>query len=110
MDLVIRGRSQDHREQGHGTRGGPEWSQAGQDHGAREDQSGARQDRTIKRGGRSRWVRERRRQQLSSSVHQREPEAQGRVAAAAEWPSLTQQQFQNKPARDERVGQGAQVF
>lgn len=43
-------------------------------------------------------VHESKKQQLSAGVHQREPEAQDRVAAQR-WSSLNQlQQFQNKPA------------
>lgn len=80
MDLVIRGRSQDQ----HGvspsdtgrTRmepgrtgpegvGGPEWSQAVQE----------------QRGPKNRKQQQ---QQMSSSLHQREPEAQGRVAAESD--------------------------
>lgn len=42
-------------EQGHGRRGGPQWSQAGQDlRGRRRTRGGARQYRTSGRGGKSR--------------------------------------------------------
>ena len=59
MDLVIRGRSQDQRgarpwdsgrtrvepgRTGPWGKGGPEWSQAGQDHGAREDHKAWREE------------------------------------------------------------------
>lgn len=102
MDLVIRGRSQDQR-------GARPW-ETGR---AGEDQSGARQDRTRGRRrtrvvpgrtgpvgveGGAEWAQKSRKQQtqLSASVHQREPEAQGRVAA--QWPSL-KQRFQSKPSQ-----------
>lgn len=88
------------------------WSQAGQDQRAWADHSVSRQDqwawREKQRGPREREAA------TAASVHQREPEAQCRVATpptAAEWPSPKQlQQFQSKPASDQRVGRGSSVF
>ncbi len=106
MDLVIRGRSRD--QHGARTRGGPERSQAGQDQRAREDQSGSRQDRTRGHGGKSRGGP--REQGAASAVGGCTPEGARGQGSSTEWPSLKQlQQFQSKPASDERVGQGARV-
>lgn len=104
MDLVIRGRSQDQRgarpwdtgrTRVEPDRTGPEWSQAVQDQRAwREESEGAPKD------------------QAAAAVIEGTPDgARGAgQGSSAEWPSLTQlQQFQSKPASDERVGRGAQV-
>lgn len=108
MDLVIRGRSQDQREErGRGTRGGPEWSQAGQDHRAWEDQRGARQDRTRGHGGESRES-PREQEAAKAAVGECTPEG-ARCAgqsSSTQSPSLKQlQQSQidraSKPASDE---------
>jgi len=94
MDLVIRGRSQDHR----GTR---PW-----DTGRTRMEPGRTGPEGME-GGSEGAQKSRKQQQQSSSVHQVEPEGKG---SSVEWPSLMQlQQFQSKPASDERVGQGAQA-
>lgn len=109
MDLVIRGRSQDQREErGRGTRGGPEWSQAGQDHRAWEDQRGARQDRTRGHGGESRESPREQEAAAAAAVGECTPEG-ARCAghsSSTQSPSLKQlQQSQidraSKPASDE---------
>lgn len=101
MDLVIRGRSQDQRGAGLGE---DQRCQAGQDHGAREDQSAARQDRTREE---QRCPKEKE-QQLQAMCTPEGARGTGQ-GSSTEGPSL-KQQFQSKPASDERVGQGAQVF
>lgn len=116
MDLVIRGRSQDQREErGRGTRGGPEWSQAGQDHRAWEDQRGARQDRTRGHGGGSRESP--RVQETAAAVGECTPEgARGAgQSSSTQSPSLKQlaavPERASQPASQPvmRVGKGAQV-
>lgn len=79
-------------ERGRGTRGGPEWSQTGQ------DLSGARQYRTRGHGGR---IRGGPKEQADAAVIEGTPDgARGAgQGSSAEWPSLTQlQQFQSERA------------
>lgn len=98
MDLVIRGTPGPARREtmGHGEDQSVEPGRTGPE-GVR---TRVAPGRTGPEGveGRAEGARESR-QQLSASVHQREPKAQCRVAAAAEWPSLKQlQQFQSERA------------
>ncbi len=80
--------------------GGPKRSQAGQDQRAWWEKQ-----RVLERAG----ISSRNQQQPSARGHQREPEAQGSVAA--EWPLWKQLQlFQSKPARDEGGKRRTNVF
>lgn len=112
MDLVIRGRSRDHRGARPRDTGGPERNQAGQDQRAWEDQSGARQRSSKGRGGRIRGGPTDQQQQQPSSVLQMEPERAGQgsseAAQSLHHRSGCGSSSPSQPASG-RVGEGARV-
>lgn len=71
-------------ERGHGTRGGPQWREPGRTGpegvGGPEWSQAGKDQRAWR--GKAEGAQESRKQQLSASVHQREPEGQGSSTVA----------------------------